>query len=261
MRTIRSRDNPLLKQLTKLSGSSRERRQSGTTILDGEHLIEAYYQAAIGPVELIAASETGMQRTSVASLMERACASSRVVIEDKLLLQVSQVVSPSGILAVIKTPRASDLPPTIESGLILEGIQDPGNLGSIFRTALGAGVRNIYLSDGSVFAWSPKVIRAGMGAHFHLSIYENLNLPLLAQRAATRIIATQAKAARTIYEEDLRTPTIWMFGNEGAGLSQSARDLASTSVSVPMAGYTESLNVAAAVAVCLFEQSRQRRAG
>jgi TrmH family RNA methyltransferase len=261
VKTIRSRENVLLKHLIRLSGSSRERRQSGTTILDGEHLIEAYCAAAIGPLEIIAASESGMQRTSIAGLMESAPADSRVVIDDKLLSQISQVVTTSGILAVIKTPRAPDLPLRMEEGLFLEGIQDPGNLGSIFRTALGAGVRNLYLSGGSVFAWSPKVIRSGMGAHFHLAIHENVDLQTLAQRAACRLIATQSSSGTAIYDTALQEAAIWMFGNEGAGLSQAAQDLASARVTIPMAGCTESLNVAAAVAICLFEQVRQRNTG
>ena len=259
MKTIRSRDNPLVRQLIKLSSSSRARRLSATTILDGEHLIEAYCEAAIDSLELIVASETGMQRGAIADLMDRAAAREKVVIEDRLLAQVSQVVTPSGILAVIKTPSAPDLPAQIEDGLYLEGIQDPGNLGSILRTSLGAGIRRIYLSSGSVFAWSPKVIRAGMGAHFHLSICENVELRDLSERAACRIIAAQSAAATEIYDVDLSGPTTWMFGNEGAGLSRQALDVAGLRVVIPMAGYTESLNVAAAVAICLFEQGRQRR--
>lgn len=258
MKTIRSRDNPLVRQLIKLSGSSRTRRLSGTTILDGAHLIDAYRTAEIDSFELIVASETGMQRGAIVELMDRAAARTKLVIEDKLLAQVSQVVTSSGILAVIKTPSAPELPSRIEDGLYLEGIQDPGNLGSILRTALGAGIRYIYLSSGSVFAWSPKVIRAGMGAHFHLSICENVELRELTERAACEIIATQSGAGTAIHDTDLRGPAIWMFGNEGAGLSRAALDAAGLTVAIPMAGYTESLNVAAAVAVCLFEQARQR---
>ena len=261
MKTIRSRDNPLVRQLIKLAGSSRARRLSGTTILDGEHLIEAYCDAAIDSLELIVASETGMQRGAIVDLMDRAAARSKVVVEDKLLAQVSQVVAPSGILAVIRTPKAPELPSRIEDGIYLEGIQDPGNLGSIMRTALGAGIRSIYLSSGSVFAWSPKVIRAGMGAHFHLCICENVQLRELIERAACKFIATQISAETQIYDADLQGPTTWMFGNEGAGLSSSALDAAGLTVAIPMAGEIESLNVAAAAAICLFEQSRQRRRG
>ena len=259
MKTLTSRDNPLVKHLIKLSESSRERRLSGTTLLDGEHLIQAYCAATNRSLELIAASESGLNRPSIAGLMEGVPALKKLVIEDKLFGQVSHVVSPSGILAVIATPVAPELPASIDNGLFLEAIQDPGNLGSIFRTALGAGCRDIYLSPGSVFAWSPKVIRAGMGAHFHLAVHENVGLDELSKRAGARIIATKSGAGTSIYDADLRGPSIWMFGNEGAGLSGEARKIARLNLTVPMAGQTESLNVAASVAICLFEQARQLR--
>ncbi len=259
MKTLTSRDNPLVKHLIKLSGSSRERRLSGTTVLDGEHLIQAFCAATSQPLELLVASESGLNRPSIAGLMESAPALKKFVIEDRLFGQASHVVSPSGILAVIATPISPALPARIGNGLYLEGIQDPGNLGSIFRTALGAGCRAIYMSGGSVFAWSPKVIRAGMGAHFHLAIHENVGLEELSQRADAKIIATQSGEGTSIYETDLRGPVIWMFGNEGAGLSGDARKIAGLNLTIPMAGQTESLNVAASVAICLFEQARQLR--
>jgi len=259
MKILQSRNNPLLKQLIKLSGSSRDCRLSRTAILDGEHLIEAYVAARTDPLELILASESGMQRAGVRKLMELAPAHSRALIEDRLLSQISQVVTTSGVLALIKTPQAPELPSEIADGIFLEGIQDPGNLGSIMRSALGAGLCKVFLTGGSVFAWSPKVIRAGMGAHFHLAIYENVDLRDIRERASGLIVATQPNAALSIYAANLRGPAIWMFGNEGAGLSQAARDACSLNVRIPMAGFTESLNIAAAAAICLFEQSRQRQ--
>ncbi len=258
MKILQSRENPLLKHLIKLSGSSRERRLSGTAILDGEHLIEAYRSAGIAPLELIVASETGMQKAGIRELMESAPAHSRVLIEDRLLSQISQVVTTSGILALIKTPAAPEFPAKIDDAIFLEGIQDPGNLGSILRSALGAGIRTVFLSGGSVFAWSPKVIRAGMGAHFHLAIHENVDLRDLSERAVAVIVATQSNTGQSLYEANLRGPVIWMFGNEGGGLSQAAQDASGLNVRIPMAGFTESLNIAAAAAICLFEQQRQR---
>jgi len=259
MKTLRSRDNPLLKQLIKLSGSSRERRLSGTAILDGEHLIEAYCAARKDPLDLIVASETGMQRAAISRLMESAPARARALIEDRLLSQISQVVTTSGILALIKTPPAPELPSKIGDGIFLEDVQDPGNLGSILRSALGAGLYRIFLSGRSVFAWSPKVIRAGMGAHFHLAIHENVDLQQIRERASGVIVATQSRAGQSIYDANLRGPTIWMFGNEGAGLSPAAQQASGLNLRVPMAGCTESLNIAAAAAICLFEQLRQRQ--
>jgi len=111
-----------------------------------------------------------------------------------------------------------------------------------------------------VFAWSPKVIRAGMGAHFSLAIFEDIDLGEIARAFSGRIIATEPKAGASLYELDLEGPVAWLFGNEGAGLSESVGQLATHRVRIPMPGPAESLNVAAAVAICLFEQIRQRSA-
>ncbi len=259
MKTIRSRDNPLLKHLVRLSGSSRERRLSGTTLLDGYHLIEAYVAAHLGDLELIAASESGFRRADIAALIELAPARERAILDDKLFAQISQVSTPSGVLAVIRTPPVPVISERILDAVFMEGIQDPGNLGSILRSALAAGVREVYLSKASVFAWSPKVIRAAMGAHFFLSIHENVELRDVIAKAAGQIIATRAQASGCIFSADLRGPAIWLFGNEGAGLSEEAQRAASLQLAIPMAGQTESLNIAASAAICLFEQVRQRQ--
>ena len=259
MKTIRSRDNPLLKHLVRLSGSSRERRLSGTTLLDGDHLIKAYVTADLGNLELIAASESGIMRGDIAELMESAPARERAILDDKLFAQISQVTTPSGVLAAIRTPPAAAIPERIMDAVFMEGIQDPGNLGSILRSALAAGIPEVYLSKASVFAWSPKVIRAAMGAHFFLLIHENVELDVVFSRAAGQIIATRAQASESIFSADLRGPAIWLFGNEGAGLSEDAQRAASLQLAIPMAGQTESLNIAASAAICLFEQARQRQ--
>jgi TrmH family RNA methyltransferase len=144
---------------------------------------------------------------------------------------------------------------------MLEGIQDPGNLGSILRSAAASGLRHVLLSPGSVFAWAPKVVRAGQGAHFFLSIHENIAFRDMRTRVRARVIATEPEARASVFEADLRGPIAWMFGNEGAGLSPQAAALATERVRIPMSGQAESLNVAAAVAICLFEQMRQNCAG
>jgi TrmH family RNA methyltransferase len=142
--------------------------------------------------------------------------------------------------------------------LLLENIQDPGNLGSILRTAVAAGTRQIFLSGSSVFAWAPKVVRAGMGAHFFLSIYESVDLAAIARAFPGRIVATAPRATTSLYDLDLRGEVGWLFGNEGAGLSPEAKGMSAVQVRIPMPGQAESMNVAAAAAICLFEQVRQR---
>jgi len=209
---------------------------------------------------VILASESALARPEIRNFFENAPAKSRLVLADALLERVSQLVSSAGIAAVIRTPLPSPIPQSISSCLLLENIQDPGNLGSILRTAVAAGVPHVFLSRSSVFAWSPKVIRAGMGAHFSLAIFEDIDLGEIARAFSGRIIATEPKAGASLYELDLKGPVAWLFGNEGSGLSESVRQLATHRVRIPMPGPTESLNVAAAVAICLFEQIRQRSA-
>src|SRR5712671_4223590 len=259
VKSIRSRDNPQIKALIKLAGSSRERRRTGSTILEGEHLVRAYQESG-GIAETILVSESALARPELRSFFESVPAHSRLALSDELLGRISQLVSAAGVAAVVKTPRPVPLPKSVSNCLLLENIQDPGNLGSILRTAVAAGVPQVFLSKSSVFAWSPKVIRAGMGAHFSLAIFEDIDLGEIARAFSGRIIATEPKAGASLYELDLKGPVAWLFGNEGSGLSPQSRGLATDHVHIPMPGPAESLNVAAAAAICLFEQIRQRGA-
>lgn len=260
LRLIRSRDNAQVKRLLRLATSSRERRESGMTILDGAHLVEAYGRSG-GTTEVVAASASAYADARLRALFDRTRAHARLVLADTLIARISQVVTSSGILAVVRTPGARPLPEAVDNCLMLEGIQDPGNLGSILRSAAASGLRHVFLSPGSVFAWAPKVVRAGQGVHFFLSIHENVAFRDVRARTRARFIATEPQARVSLFEADLRGPVAWLFGNEGAGLSAQAAALATERVRIPMPGQAESLNVAAAVAICLFEQVRQNGAG
>jgi len=258
VKRIQSRDNPLFKTLHRLATSSRERRQTGAALLDGPHLIEAF-AAGGGTAEAIVAGESGMEIGEVRALFERTPARNRAIMTDRLFEQCALVASPVGIMAWIAVPDPGPLPEHPRDCILLEEIQDAGNLGSILRTARAAGVRDIYLSRGCVFAWAPKVLRAGMGAHFGLSIYENVDLASIAGRAEGAVVATMLDGKDSLYGTDLRGPIAWIFGNEGAGISPVLADRAERRLKIPLPEGAESLNVGAAVAVCLFEQVRQRR--
>ena len=145
----------------------------------------------------------------------------------------------------------------MDACIMLEDLQDPGNLGSILRSAAAAGVRHVLLSRNAVHAWSPRVLRAGMGAHFLLHIHEQVDLNAAARAFKGTVIATTGNAPRSLYDVDLRGKVALMFGNEGGGLTPALKAAATMEVSIPMPGKTESLNVAAAAAVCLFERVRQ----
>jgi len=258
LKYIRSRDNPLFKTLVKLSNSARERRASRQALLDGPHLIEAY-AASGGVASALIASESGLRKPEIARLFEGTPAESKVVFADRLFEHIAFVVTPAGILALIPTQEPEGAPPANEHCVLLENLQDAGNVGSILRTAAAAGVRNVCLSKGCAFVWSAKVLRAGMGAHFRLRLYDEADLNEVARRFQGMVVVTDVKAERSLYDLDLRQPTAWIFGNEGAGVSPELATHATARVRIPMPGGTESLNVAAAAAICLYEQVRQRQ--
>ena len=253
---IASRDNALYKRLARLASSSRARREQGAALLDGPHLV-ATFRASGGTAETLVASESGYARPEIRTLYDGTPARARVLLADRLFDALAQVVSPTGILAVVRTPAESAPPSALETCLLLEGIQDPGNLGSILRTAVAAGVRQLFLAPGCVFAWSPKVLRAGQGAHFGLSIHEQVPLAALVTRFPGTVVATDPHAAQTLFDLDLSGQVAWVFGAEGSGVSPALAAAATVRVRIPMPGASESLNVAAAAAVCLFEQVRQ----
>jgi TrmH family RNA methyltransferase len=258
IKRIASRDNAAYKSLAKLASSSRARREQRAALLDGPHLVAAL-QASGGTAETLIASDSGYGRDELRRLFEGTPARQRVLLADRLFDALAQVATPTGILAVVRTPDAGPLPETPETCLLLEAIQDPGNLGSILRTAVAAGVRQVFLGAGSVFAWSPKVLRAGQGAHFFLAIHEDVPLRALAERFSGTVVATDPRAPRSVFELRLGVgPVAWIFGGEGGGVSPELAAAAGARARIPMPGAAESLNVAAAVAVCLFEQVRQR---
>ena len=257
MKLIHSRNNARFKALHRLATSTRERRKAGLTLLDGVHLIAAYH-AAVGAVEQLILSEARSGNKEIASLVSATDENRVLVLSDPLFNDVAQVATPTGVMALVLTPQSGALPEQIENCVMLENIQDAGNLGSILRSAAAAGVNTLLLSPGCVFAWSPKVLRAGMGSHFSLDVHENVDLLAIVPRLRGNLVMTGSHARKSIYEADLRGPLSWVFGNEGSGVSAALAGAATEQLRIPMSGDIESLNVAAAAAVCLFEQVRQR---
>ena len=259
MKHIASRENPHFKALKKLCLSGRERRKSGQILLDGMHLIESYVQHFGLPDEVVV-SESGVQRAEIARYLESGHGGKSVsVLADALFDDLAIVETPSGIMAVVKQPRRSHGFNQEGDAVVLDGIQDPGNLGSILRSAAAAGFRQVLLSADCAQAWSPKTLRAAMGAHFLLDIHESSDLPAFLGGYRGQAVGTALDAPRAIYALDLKGPVAWVFGNEGQGVRPEVAESTPLSVRIPMPGATESLNVAAAVAVCLFETVRQRQ--
>lgn len=262
MQFITSREHILFKQLIKLEKSSRQRRSDGLTLLDGVHLIQAHHASQKVPLKLIV-SESGYKHVEIKHLLSKFshhAEISIVMFSDALFRQASPVKTPTGILALIAIPssEANDVDNDVVFCALLETIQDPGNLGSILRSAAAAGVSDVYLSNDCVDAWSPKTLRAAMGAHFSLTIHEQCNLVQVARQFCGKVIATTLQANQHLYQTDLNGPVAFVFGNEGAGLSSELLHAVSEQVKIPMPGNTESLNAAAAAAVCFFEKVRQQ---
>lgn len=258
IKRISSRDNPFFKSLLKLSSSPRERRELAQTLLDGPHLLRAFLDAGGRPVHILVA-ETALQDAETAALFDACSDVPRTSLDDALFAQISELKTPSGLLALIDIPQAKMEVAGSQFALLLEDIQDPGNLGSILRSAAAAGCDAVFLSPGCADAWSPRVLRAGMGGHFVLSISESMNLLEVATAFTGKIMAASLHADGSLYDCNLRGKLAFAIGNEGAGLSGELMEASQQHFIIPMSGKIESLNAAAATAVCLFEAVRQRR--
>ncbi len=256
MTVITSTDNPRYRELHRVVSSARDRRKSGLTVLDGVHLVDTFL-ASGGLPESIAVAGDGPQIPAIQALLTSLDPSQVHAFSPGLFRQLSTVDTPTGILALIRKPQRGWAGETPGPCLVLEDIQDPGNLGSILRSAAAAGLGEVYLSPRSTDAWSPRVLRAGMGAHFCLRLHEEVDLASFARQYPGRLIATHHQARQSVFDTDLTGPVGLVFGNEGAGLSRELLAGISTVVRIPMHGSTESLNLAAAAAVCLFERVRQ----
>lgn len=258
LKIIQSRENALFKQLKQLATSSQARKREGLALAEGIHLAQSCLPHALPRYCVLSAS--AVDHPEVAPLLQ-ACLAKKVEclqLDDKLFAQLSQLENGIGILFVLAPPQAT-LPARLEQdAVLLDQIQDPGNMGSILRSAAAAGIKQVFCSPGCVQCWSPKVLRAGMGAHFVLEIFENVALQELITHSAIDVLATSSHAEQVVYDMDLRSPHAWIFGNEGQGVSPELLQMAARQVALPHLGVMESLNVAACAAICFFEQVRQK---
>ncbi len=254
-RRISSRHNHLFKELRALVDDP---RRHGRALLDGIHLAGACL-AHGADVRQLLVSDSGSANPDVAPLLQAAAGIDCLQLSDGLFREISGVGSPVGIAAVIAIPAPPEGGPAGDA-ILLDAVQDAGNVGAILRTAAAAGIRDVLLGTGCAGAWTPRVLRAGQGAHFSLAIREQVDLLAALACCPAMSIATVAAGGTSLYEIDLAGPVAWLVGNEGAGLSPGLVAAARVKATIPLAAATESLNVAAAAAVCLFEARRQRRA-
>lgn len=258
MKIITSRDNSVFKELRGLAHDARETRKRGMTIIDGPHLVDVYRQR-MGLPNALFVSESGLVREEVSNLLQQHQGLEAVVLKDALFKEVSPTQSPVGIIAVIDIPAA--MPAAMsEDAVFLEGLQDPGNLGTILRSAAAFGVRQVFLSPSSVGAWTPKVLRAAQGAHFSLQIHERIDLVSLLQQFSVTRVATVVTNAESIYGLKLHRPVAWVIGNEGQGVSPELVAACDYRATIPISVECESLNAGVAASICLAEMNRQRTA-
>lgn len=257
MKHIASRDNAEFKALRRLVEQAGVRRKAGAAVLEGVHLCQTWLAVHGAPEQAIVDARRA-DRPEIAALLAALPASCIRVLDAGLIDALETVPAGQGILFVVPTPT-----PVLQSGIdencvLLDRIQDPGNVGSILRSCAAAGIRRVFLSEDTAHAWSPKVLRSGQGAHFSLNIHENVDLLTLADRLNVPMIATALDHAESLHAALIPAAVAWVFGNEGQGVHPALQSRALRRVYIPQEAAAESLNVAAAAAVCLFEQRRQR---
>lgn len=254
MEHITSRDNPLVKRLRKLAQDSGAYRKQGELWLEGDHLCRAAQARGVLP-RLAVLSESASANTP---LYELAAAAPRVVVlPDALFASISALESPAAIGWLLALPEAGAIAPAIAT-VVLDRLQDAGNAGSILRSAAALGVKQVLALKGTVALWSPKVLRAGMGAHFALGVVEGLALDDLSALQLP-LVATSSHARVSLPEAELPRPCAWVFGHEGQGVASELLERCTLTLRIPQPGGEESLNVAAAAAICLYESSRRRQ--
>ena len=257
MEVISSRQNALVKQLKKLIDSKKARSEHAQVVAEGAHLLDIQLSAGIRP-ELIVVAQSCVNLPEITGLLERVPSVRRVVLTDSIFDQIAPADAPSGLLTVSAAVSNDQAPLATVDTLLLDRVQDPGNVGSLIRTAVAAGVRQIVLSGGCADPWSPRCLRAGQGAQWLAKLYPDVLLEDFVGAFKGSIAATVLDGGTNLYSHQLMQATAWLFGNEGQGVKPELIQMASHRITIPMPGGMESLNVNAAAAVCLFEQVRQR---
>ena len=255
---ITSTHNPKIQSIRKLQAQSRARREARLFVAEGVRLCEEAL-AAGWPAQLVIYTDDLSQRG--ADLLDGFAAQGAALeqVSEQVMRSASDTQTPQGILAVL--PQHSlPVPEPLELAFIPDNVRDPGNLGTMLRTAEAAGVGAVFLPIGTVDVFAPKVVRAAMGAHFRLPIYA-LNWREIEgqiQTANLRVIVATAGAGTDYTQVDLHSPFALIVGSEAEGAGQKARLLADEQVQIPMPGRAESLNAAIAAGIILFESVRQR---
>ena len=250
---VTSRDNPALVRLRKLATEPGGYRKTGSLWIEGDHLLRAAQQRGWRPA-LVVLTDAAVQDAGLRALAESAPRA--LVVPASLFKGLSGLESPAQIGAEFTLPAAPAIDP-LAASVVLDRLQDAGNVGAILRSAAAFGVRQVLALKGTAALWSPKVVRAGQGAHFGLRLVEGL---AAAELAALKVplIATSSHTEHVLHRVALPSPCAWVMGHEGQGVSAELMARCTLTVGIPQPGGEESLNVAAAAAICLYESERQK---
>jgi TrmH family RNA methyltransferase len=255
MSVITSRDNPRVRRWRDLTREPRVRRDLKRAMIEGDHLVSACLHSG-RRIEALVLSKSASTNAEFLK-MSKDAGVSPTVLADSVFKAIADTGSPAGIAAEIAiAPVTQDLN-TAQACVFLETIQDAGNVGAILRSAAAFGIPHAVLGTGCADAWSPKVLRAGMGAHFSMAILENADLDAAIARFGGKVACTVPRGGIALAEADLSGRVGWLLGAEGQGVSEALAARVPLKISIPMPGSTESLNVAAAAAICFYEFSRR----
>ena len=255
VKRITSNDNPLLQRLRKLAADPAGYRKQGEVWLAGDHLCSAFLGRG-GAATQALITEVAWQVPALRTLAEHAAAV--VIVPAALMKNVGLLESPPPLGFLVPWTSPTALLPHAAS-VVLDRLQDAGNVGAVLRSAAAFGFTQVIALKGTAALWSPKVLRAGMGAHFGLHLLEGVDEADLAALEVP-LLATSSHAASSIHTVLLSWPCAWVLGQEGQGMSAPLLARCQLALRIPQAGGEESLNVAAAAAVCLYESARQRSA-
>ena len=253
VKAIGSRDNPLLVRLRKLAGDATAYRKMGEVWIEGDHLCSAFLQRG-GAAAQAVITEAGWEVPALRDLASQADAVA--VIPQRLMASLSALESPPSLGFAVPWLGPGRVQPKAAT-LVLDRLQDAGNVGAVMRSAAAFGFTQVIAVKGTAALWSPKVLRAGMGAHFGLNVIEAADEALMAELELP-LLATSSHAAKSIHQVALPWPCAWVMGHEGQGVSEVLMQRCEQTLRIPQPGGEESLNVAAAAAVCLYESARQR---
>lgn len=252
---IQARDNPLIQRLRRLTQDPGAYRKLGQVWLEGEHLCSALLARGGQAQQAVIARSAWAGRPALRALAEAAprCA----IVEDSLFAQLSSLESPAALGMLFATPPAA-VPREDLDTLVIDRVQDAGNVGSMLRSAAALGIAQVLALKGTAALWSPKVLRAGQGAHFGLRLVEGLAVEALLELRLP-LLATSPHAEAVLGRTPLPRPLAWVLGHEGQGVQPALLQACALTLRIPQPGGEESLNVAAAAAICFYESQIRAR--